>query len=877
MKRALMILSCLILLSVNVSANFQLGNASYSVESQYGPSDNIRGWVNISFADEPADSVFSDSFGNEISLSNLLRNQTYDYACNTQDCSSDYSGINPSTSKSFSLGVGDSKIIGIKLNNEITKVSSISFSINSNAGQSCFNQITVDFFNDGIKDSGNSKSTFGDCPLKSYGCFDDEATLNEYIIGKSPNKHCQRINLSESPGFKIGAWIKRNGDTRNITAALYNLNGEQIKTCILPNVTEGEASCEFDYLIATTQEYYVCIYSNVDGTSKVRGYSSPNGCGFYGTSFSTNNAAFQIFAEGKKFDSPGIISIMNILPNEEKLGTKTEEYLFEKYGGLDCSGGCIIPVRINSQANQEITVDNLKAEYVTDLGPTIENNFYEITETPAKINSAVQKLSLNNGGFKVPSEYGEGIFTLSLNNEELLSQNIIIEEVPVISYINPSRTASAYPTLFRAVTNSKSNITEYEWDFGDGDIQKTLINQITHTYNATGKYNLKVTVSDNSQRSSYKIFEVSVESPKEIINASLSKMQIDFGKVNEQLAAYPAFEQASLKKVLNLNEMSDRLKEAQKNYKEATSEGDYNKIMGEILEIKIPESIVISIKATDMTFYPEEKNINLDVLKKISKDDYDVAKEKNYLIGVISWYQENIDSKLNFKEFSAKYESHEEPILRTFELSLNRKDSASNDVYIIIKDLEEMTFKENSFDEESGYVYAELPKEGKNFAFSTTEDVTFANLQMFVSPEISRIPVVELVEGEQKFNWKKFMIIITILVIVGFAVYIFLQEWYKRKYENYLFKNRNDLYNLVNYVNSSRNKGVVDNKIEQGLKKAGWNSEQVNYAMKKYEGKRTGMFEIPVFKIFDLLRGVNVFDKKKEAVQKPTTGFPIKR
>ena len=34
----------------------------------------------------------------------------------------------------------------------------------------------------------------------------------------------------------------------------------------------------------------------------------------------------------------------------------------------------------------------------------------------------------------------------------------------------------------------------------------------------------------------------------------------------------------------------------------------------------------------------------------------------------------------------------------------------------------------------------------------------------------------------------------------------------------------------------------------------GWNSEQINYVMRKYLGKRTGMFEIPVEKILNWFR-----------------------
>ena len=72
-----------------------------------------------------------------------------------------------------------------------------------------------------------------------------------------------------------------------------------------------------------------------------------------------------------------------------------------------------------------------------------------------------------------------------------------------------------------------------------------------------------------------------------------------------------------------------------------------------------------------------------------------------------------------------------------------------------------------------------------------------------------------------------------------------MQEWYKRKYESHLFKNRNSLYNIVQYIRQAKSKGIEEKKIKANLKKAGWSLEQIRYATKKHEGKRTGMIEIP--------------------------------
>ena len=91
--------------------------------------------------------------------------------------------------------------------------------------------------------------------------------------------------------------------------------------------------------------------------------------------------------------------------------------------------------------------------------------------------------------------------------------------------------------------------------------------------------------------------------------------------------------------------------------------------------------------------------------------------------------------------------------------------------------------------------------------------------------------------------------ILVFVLLVAIAVYAWLQAWYKKKYESYLFKNKNNFYNLINYFHNSKSKGWTDGEIVSKLKKAGWKSEQINYIMKKYAGKETGMAEISIDKI----------------------------
>ena len=79
------------------------------------------------------------------------------------------------------------------------------------------------------------------------------------------------------------------------------------------------------------------------------------------------------------------------------------------------------------------------------------------------------------------------------------------------------------------------------------------------------------------------------------------------------------------------------------------------------------------------------------------------------------------------------------------------------------------------------------------------------------------------------------------LLVFAIGVFIFLKIWYKKKYENYLFPNKNDLYNLITFVQTEKGKGLSEIEIRSKLKRSSWTGEQANYVVKKYAGKKIGM------------------------------------
>ena len=870
--KILFILLGIILVISFVSANFEIGDPSHLIEKQYSSLDNIKGWINISLEEEPVDSLFEDDFGNSISLIDLLEtNPDAVYSCEPTNCLPGYSANNGQQEKTFILNSGEKKTMGFKFTGNIDSINPVTFNVESNAIESCSNQLKVDILKNNTIDIGNNKASSSSCPLsKSYGCFDNSGVLSPGILSSIP--FCQKIELPESPGFKLGAWVKEEtaGDAV-LSMALYDINGLDLeKSCVLPPViipSGEEIYCEVDYLTLKSEEHYVCISSDGgSGEYEIQGHAKSNGCGLKGyPGFSLpENSAYNISVEGKKFGDVGTLEISNLLSNGDNFAEMIEDYIETTYSSLDCSSECVVPVEfISGMDSQELTLKELSVNY--DLGGGLvgsTDEFYELSEIQSRMGSTFQIINLDEGNFSVPPDYGENTFELSLGGVEIFSEEIIIKSAPLIKNLKPKITAAAIPTEFKVLVDSY-NIDEYEWDFGDGINDTTAVNKITHTYDEIGVYDLKITITANNQISSSKTFKIDVISPKQAINTTLKKKLDDLSNIDLQIKQFK-FEQ-NLKSVLNFSTLENDLNKIQQDYKNAGgSESKYKTIIISLLGIEVPESVNIAESAELITFYPKKDNIDLNVIKEITGGDYDTEHNDEYVDALLFWNQNNMDTKVTFSEFVASYGYFDErPILKTFEFQINKKNN-SDDSYLIIAKLEGIEFEGNySEKEESEYLYVKLEQDSETIIFTTTADVNFVDVPAFISPKLEKLKIaegIEIGEEDKSSKWIFFIFILLFLILAGVGVYVILQEWYKRKYESYLFKKRNDLYNLMIYVTGERKKGSPDKEIYSKLKKSGWGSEQVNYILKKHAGKRTGMFEI-----------ISLGKKKTEVQQKQNT------
>lgn len=844
------------------SAAYSLGEKKYSIETIYSTGDDLRGWINISFDEEPSNSTFSSSDGGKIELLDLLKkslNTNFKYTCDLKNCESDYSAKDNELVKIYNLKKGESVIFGIKItdNNPLDSIESLQFKLESNNTENTENPLFLDFLNNRINEwkAHNVSENYGKYKFGCYGSSDDSTELINI-------PYCERIYFEEAAGIEIGAYINRDNGEGAVPfiMSITNLDTGNRATCKISTsgkIGTERIACKPNFQFKESGYHHVCVIlenPNADGGKYKINFENTNPCGFTGTYDGKYDFDFEIFGRQNEY-APNINIIFNNteLENSQSEVTNIEDYIEnyieEKYEN-NCTTGCIIPIKIIANADQKVKISELSLSYLVGIQKEIDEIF-DVTERYPLISATHQKLFLDEAGFNVSNIEKEYDFSVYFKGDELIEEEIKVEKAPVIYYVRPEITARKYPTTFSIKVSQPTGISKYRWNFSDGVITTTTVPEVSHTYEKMGKYPLIITLTNSKGINFSSEFEINVGSASEVVPSLLNKIDGNVRFLESKLVVYSDFQKRSITNALKIEELKETLKTLEKNSKDAITESDYEKILNEILKIKLPETIGESFVGEGIIFYPYTDAVNLDVLKSIGGGSYNPSKEQEYKEAILSWELDNAEMELNFSEVSAIYKEYQEPIVKIFEVSIN--NFHEEPVYFIIKDMENLLFyTDYPFVNQDGYKYLEIDSSTQSIIFSTTEEIDFEELPIFVSPSLTEINILDLEEfneGEFFKKWGLFILIILGILVFTFVIYIVLQIWYKKKYEEYLFKNRNNLYNLVNYIKTSFAKGMKESEIEKNLRKAKWNSEQIRYAMRKYHGKNTGMPEIPVKKI----------------------------
>lgn len=857
------ILFAIVFLNV-ISASFSLGTPAYEIEKSYASGDNLRGWINLKLSAEPNSPVY-DSKGNSVYLLDLIRNSSsVNYSCSPSNCIKDYTASNPQTSKTVNAIDEQLIILGIKIdaNLSVDGVTSVDLTIQGDAPADCRNQFSIDILDDQTVDITNQKVSQTACSsTKTFGCYDSAKTSQAANIYDKP--YCQKIHLRPAPAYELGATIKRIGSEKEIRMMLFTLGNstlkpEKIAECSLDKQLPHnylDESCTAPLSLDEDGDYLVCILSDGTIEDSIRAYQDPaGGCGFSGVPDGKNPLTFSysIFAQSKKYDTPGSLSFTEEKYSQWSLGLKYNDYIKKKYGNMDCTNGCIIPIKLVSHTNQKIIVKDLKMTYSTlGFGQPTTTSIYDLVEKPVTITTPdFQKISIDSGKFLVSNNFGQENVALSLNGNNIFSDTITVKEVPTPTSLTPTSVPAAVPTEFVvSVSATNSNITNYQWDFGDGKVESTTVNKITHSYPKIGSFILKISVTNIDNEKGFKNFNISVQSPEGFVNSTLKDKKEKLEEIKNSIKNdFSPFEQTAIAEAVDILYLESEIQRIQVAYAKAGNNSQtYVQLMNDLINLKIPDEVTVGKSAEGVSFYPDQDLIDFDLYSQVETSNYS---GEDFTKLVSRWNSQNLDTTLTYKEIVGIYDGNPETLANSFDIQLKEKTDMSYYPLLFMKNLEDIKFggEYNVRNISEGYIYFPLKEKTTRFVFITTEeDIDFTNLPIFVAPNIENLGIQETPQAKNTTSiWIWFVIVLGILFAIMIIVYFVLQKWYSTRYEEFLFKDKNEFYNIAAFIDNAKRSGQSDSEIVKRLKKAGWSSEQIKFAMKKYSGKETGMAKLPL-------------------------------
>ena len=875
-----------VLLALNlVSAGVSFGNESHEFGMNYAPGESLSGWVNVSFDDEDEKSLVSAFEGN-VSIAELFSLNDIDCSSSDQcscfplDCRPGYSTLGSSSeSETYSLSLFGTRLFGIKIEGNVSQITSFGFNVSTDAGSSCFKPLMIDLLDDDEVEWVSEEKGEEVCFIENpYGCFNEADVVDQVVVTSAP--FCEKIVLPPMKYFRVGTKLNGTGDaTFHMT-----LNAEGVEgTCRIPIIANGGAkSCdiELDETLGDYIEADVCLFADESNTNlynvsvedvDVCGYNEDNGQIFHHD--------FEIYArplkykevEDFRFDS-------NIFEVETNLSGMVWDYVDDKYNG-DCDPECIIPIKIYSGILQNLRIDDSRLGYKAnglEQDPIVD--FYSLDEISASISSEFMKLVIDDAEFSVPNEVGKHDLEFRIGGAGI-DDEVNVKSVPTIVRVFPTRPALLVPTKFVAVMEGlvENESYQYIWDFGDGSSSKiSLENVMEYTYSAKDSYTITLNVTSEFGDVS-RSFPVSVVTPYDAINDTIGKYKGDLDKVESSLNLIPSWIQDEILEINDIDSLRGAVDRLEKKYKETLKDEDEEliKIMNDLVVLKIPNDLRVGQSINKAAFVQSKERFDVNALGELGAGDVQESEEK-YYDSVNAWVRQNVDITLESSTYFLYYESGSSEVLVSHIKLVMTPTRDVEEFFMILEgnpsDIVLMDdYREKDLDFGYGLRFPELLSgESKNVEFLIPSVVEILNPPVYVSPEYRNLEfsfeagvcnnnnICDANAGETYKNcradckpWTLTLVFLFVLVIVTLIIYIVLQEWYKKGYERHLFKNKNQLFNLMAFMRNAQNSGMKKGDVFEKLRPFKWSKEQLNYSWNRLHGKRTGMWEIPIFRSFE--------------------------
>jgi len=395
-------------------------------------------------------------------------------------------------------------------------------------------------------------------------------------------------------------------------------------------------------------------------------------------------------------------------------------------------------------------------------------------------------------------------------------------------------------------------------------------------------------IAISSQGEASSVFEINVAAlSRENILTKLNKNNANLLSIEVELNQLPIWLKDYLRNQLKINDTKTELNQF------ISSLNSTDNFTAVISYLSLPSANVASSfgisESSSGVFIVDQNKINLASLTNAGAGSINSGSdESSYKNAIYGWLINNMNIIVEEDVFSLFYNDKNEPVGSYFKILLSPKKEYSGKLFLVInKNSGEITFKDkrNTKNEsQTTIILLDGSSSSREIEFFVKGRVDPTDIPIYLSPEFLSLIFssnpkciidgkcdssigedAETCPSDCKSNTGQIILSIIILLILMFIVYIILQEWYKRKYENYLFKSKDDLYNVVNFISNAEKQTMSKGEIFKNLLDMKWSNEQITFAYKKFHGQRTGMYEIPIFKLFEK-RKVQIEVDKRQAM-----------
>lgn len=828
-----------------VSADVDVYN--YTFETEYGQYEVIKGEVNLSLEDIYLDALVEGSLNQEITLEEFLDNNSIGYSCYTDDCEGSYE--KGQQGSDLDLSFSDEGWIGfyIEDDKEVREIEDISFNLSSDFDKSSEMPLQIKFFDSSEWQWDLIGDEYGD---KDYGCYSSSSDTTSV----SESYFCEQIEINNRKKIRVGADIS-GSDNKELKMIVL---GTGFHCSFLPSAEDG---CEIEFTDALDGEHSICLHEEGETNYEIGYDNSENSCGWTGShidfgsdSYTESGLDFAIYLQQPKYVD-GEIEF-----NDDEIDfivDDADSYINNKYN-RNCSDGCFLPIYLKG-INQNLNINNIELKYRSDLQKSM-NNIYVLEKDKPMLKSFNGVLDLSLTGFNVGEKDNSKRFKIEIDNEEIVDEDIEVFPSPIVEAIYPNNPAAGVEVMFYVNVDSDNNITRYEWNFGDNTTMTTSKNSVGHVYEEIGGFDLTVKVIDENGYSSEKTISIIAGNPEEVVELKLNQSRDNINNVKSQIALFPSWYKNKLTKQLDIVNKESGLNTLEKKYENAFEDDDYLKIALGLQDLNIPKNVYVS-EVLDSPLI-----ISLDYIQPSIIRDYvgGTGNMEDYKEPINAWAQENVDGDIYIETLSVEFNKGIEDLGYVYRFTLNSDNEA---YFVLLNPLESTSFETQDAKKQGDSSIVPFSGE-KTIKVFVNEPVDY-----FISPKLTDL-VLEYDIGKCNFNkicekdlgedssncsdcknYIRAIIWVLVVILLGLVVYTVLQEWYKRKYEAHLFKDRKQLYNLLMFISNARARGMSDDEIEKLLKSKKWSGEKIAYAMKKSKGQKVGMYElIPIEKVFAWFR-----------------------